>query len=398
MASTSAKIDQDAIPSTFTRGDFVMVNFKESNSTNLFLSVICPNYGSSEALKYTEVKNVEEKGLIRFYHVQAFGNIVQRAWCPESEIKRFDDEMIEALSKTWTDVNGQSYLEWCKRSRLLFKNEDRVEICRIRAETFDSFKKSTRKFDKVIEEEICKMKLNSLIQWKRLKESCDKFEKFMTSQNQEKQNEQKIASEKDNQDFEIAVKSSVTKIEEENEQLRNDVKDLKASFEDLKNCVMSKNHDQAQNEQGTESNNQNANESDFENPYEFEHPAKKIKLEKVEDNAEEIQKLNETIKDLKKDVLEISKENGRLSRQYEEENAKLSKRNEEYEKVQNQNETLKNDNLNLSQENARLSREIEELQKQIGEPQKQNDTVIKKLKEDLMKLSKENFDLKYGSI
>ena len=395
MASTSGKTDQDAIPSTFTYGDFVLVKFKGSNTTNL--SVICPNFGSSEALKYTEVKNIDGKGLTRFYHVQAYTAVVQRAWFPKSELKRFDEEFVESLTRDFPDDEKQSNLNWCKKVCAV-KNGERVEICRIRAETFDSFKKSTRMFDKVIEKEICKMKLNGLYQWQRLKESCDKFEKFMTSQNQDKQNEQKIASEKDNQDSENAVKSSETKIQEENEQLRNDVKELKASFEDLKNCVMSKNHDQAQNEQGTESNNQNANESDFENPYEFEHPAKKIKLEKVEDNAEEIQKLNETIKDLKKDVLEISKENGRLSRQYEEENAKLSKRNEEYEKMQNQNETLKNDNLNLSQENARLSREIEELQKQIGEPQKQNDTVIKKLKEDLMKLSKENFDLKYGSI
>ena len=52
--------------------------------------------------------------------------------------------MIEALSKT-----SQSYLDWCKKAQATFKSEDRVEICRIRAETFDSFKKSTRKFDKV---------------------------------------------------------------------------------------------------------------------------------------------------------------------------------------------------------------------------------------------------------
>ena len=91
----------------------------------------------------------------------------------------------------------------------------------------------------------------------------------------------------------------------------------------------------------------NEEESNFENPFCFEQPLKKIKLE---DQSEEIQKLNQVIKDLKNDNSKLSSENG-----------KLSQANEDYK-----------------------------------EAQKQNDKVVKNLKEELLKLARENADLKYG--
>ena len=67
--------------------------------------------------------------------------------------------------------------------------------------------------------------------------------------------------------------------------MKTDIKNLKDAFADLKNYVMSQKQDQPRNEQETESNNENA---------------KEIKLEKIEDYVEELQKLNQINKDLKK--------------------------------------------------------------------------------------------------
>ena len=112
---------------------------------------------------------------------------------------------------------------------------------------------------------------------------------------------------------------------------------LLKKFQDLEKLVI---QNKTQIEQGMQSNRNSGNdkEPNFENPFCFEQPLKKMKME---GESEEIQKLNQIIKNLKKD------------------NLKLSKRNEEM--------------------------------------QTQNEAMIKNLKEDCLKLARENVELKYGN-
>ena len=100
----------------------------------------------------------------------------------------------------------------------------------------------------------------------------------------------------------------------------------------------------------------------FENPFGFEETPKKIKLE---DQSEEIERLNHVINDLKEGNLNLQKEV-----------AKLSKANNDYEEVQKQNEAtvkkLKEENLKIHQESQ---------------------VIIKDLKKDNFELSKKNAKL-----
>ena len=137
-------------------------------------------------------------------------------------------------------------------------------------------------------------------------------------------------------------------IPEETEQLKNDFKllmtsqnELKKSFQDLMNLVMSQNQNKSQNEQGADPINENsrhAEETDF-NP-----PAKKIRLK---DQNEDIQRLNQVIKDLENDNSKLSSENG-----------KLSKAIEDYKDLQEQNDKVVK---NLKEELLKLDREIADL-------------------------------------
>ena len=121
---------------------------------------------------------------------------------------------------------------------------------------------------------------------------------------------------------------------EENRSMLNDMKSLKEShdhllkkFQDLEKFVISQNQNKTQNEQGKQSNSNseklgNDEEPNFENPFCFEQPPKKIKLE---DQSEEIQRLNQIINDLKEDNSKLSKMN-----------AKLVTENDHFKKKQNE--------------------------------------------------------------
>ena len=194
----------------------------------------------------------------------------------------------------------------------------------------------------------------------------------MNSQKDDKpQNEQESESNQEDPALVNTEQNLVAKIREENDQLKNELKilnesqdEVKKSFKDLKNLVMSQNQQKLHSEQENTSDNENTStgdedqncaviekfslkiftenteEPEFEIPFEFERPTKKIKLE---DQNEEIPKLKQVIEDLRKDVMKLS-----------EENATLSKANVEYEEKQKQNEAivknLKEDNLKLHQE------------------------------------------------
>ena len=207
-----------------------------------------------------------------------------------------------------TDVPSQRYKQELN-DVIMFAtktNQERIEICKIRAEIFGLKTENTD--------------LKS--QLKSMKESLD-GKTFMTSQNQEKlQKEQKSHA--------------------ETEQLKNELKSLKDSFEGLKNIVLSQNQDQPKNEQETESNKElknsvtSQNQDQLKNEQETDsnnENAKEIKLEKVEDHVEELLKLNQILKDLKKD------------------NSKLAK---EIERKDSVIENLKEELLKLSKENADL--------------------------------------------
>ena len=116
-------------------------------------------------------------------------------------------------------------------------------------------------------------------------------------------------------------------------QLYTKMKSLMESFDGVKKIVFTQDHNQPQKEQKTDSN--------LNNPYGFEEPLKKIKLE---DQSEEIQKLNQVIKDLKEGNLKLQTEI-----------VKLSKANED---VQKQNEeTIKN----LKEESLKLQQKVLDL-------------------------------------
>ena len=88
-------------------------------------------------------------------------------------------------------------------------------------------------------------------------------------------------------DWKNAMSAVETKILERTQRLEDELKSLKS-------LVMSQNQEKPQKEQETDPN--------FNNPFCFEVPLKK-KI-KLEDQSDEIQKLNQTIKDLKEDALE----------------------------------------------------------------------------------------------
>ena len=108
----------------------------------------------------------------------------------------------------------------------------------------------------------------------------------------------------------VAMSSIETKIQDENEILKNQLKSMMESFNDLKTFVMSQNQEKPKIGQETGSNKEN---SDNKIVHEFEQPvSKKIKLEKVEDYVEEIQRLNEDLKNLKEENVMLSKKNADL--------------------------------------------------------------------------------------
>ena len=115
----------------------------------------------------------------------------------------------------------------------------------------------------------------------------------------------------------------VSSLQKEVEELKNEVKSLKGSFGDLKNFVMTQSQEKVQTESDTVS---------IKNHLCFEPKSKKIKLEKqrikqetvintdnhfeqplkkvkLEDQSEEIVKLNHVIKNLKDKVVKLQMEN-----------------------------------------------------------------------------------------
>ena len=115
----------------------------------------------------------------------------------------------------------------------------------------------------------------------------------------------------------------VSSLQKEVEELKKEVKVLKGSFGDLKNFVMTQSQDKVQTDSNAVSiknrfcieskpkktnlgNQRIKQETDTNTDHNFEQPLKKVKLE---DQSEEIEKLNQIVKNLKEDIVKLQMEN-----------------------------------------------------------------------------------------
>ena len=114
----------------------------------------------------------------------------------------------------------------------------------------------------------------------------------------------------------------VSSLQKEVEELKNEVKSLKGSFGDLKNFVMTQSQDKVQTDDTVSIKNRFCfepkskkiklekhrvkQETDSNTDNHFGQPLKKVKLE---DQSEEIEKLNQVIKNLKEKVVKLQTEN-----------------------------------------------------------------------------------------
>ena len=284
------------VPSRFKPGDLVWANYrpKRHGKCTIWLAVVCPNFGSKDD-KYTKLEErVYMGGFTRYYHVQSIGSSFEEAWLPQFELNMIKHENMKELMATAHAriLDDPATFKYCQMF-VEKTNEEILEICRIRAETFHSFHNfAYGKLNEVTETEIREMKIENMDlknQLRSLKESCSKFEKFLMSQTQDKP----------------------------------------------------QNLDQFQSKQETQSNGENSDEGDSEDSQEFEQPTKKIKVVWNDRHNKRIRILRETVMELKKD-------NSKLSNEI----AKLSKENEDYKEERRQTEALiknlKGDLLKLS--------------------------------------------------
>ena len=287
-------------PPIFNSGEMVLADFEGKKCYKI--AVICPDFSSND--EYTKVRNFNKKGLARFYHVQMINgqSSHEQIWLPEWQLKALCDDMKQFLKSScfWPVAKvGKSDLEYIRK--ILEKTpKERLEICKMRAESYDCFKISTFHLNAATKMEI----------W--VLQNGDVGFKFQLKN--ETQIEQEINNNENQED--------AKKLQKENEQLKNELKCLKESYIALQNA-------------GT----------DDQNAFCLEQQLEKMKLE---DQNDEIQRLNQIIKD------------------------------------------LKDDNSKLSMENTKLSKHNEEMQTQ-------NEAMIKNLKEDCLKLARENVELKYGN-
>ena len=291
IASTSVKVDQDTSLSPFNLGDLVLAKLKTKGLFGggeiIWLSVICPDFGTSD--KYTEEKDLLFAGFTRFYHVQRLGCKFERAWLAEYQLEIIEHDTVQDIMSIMGILSDKVARKYCQMF-VNKTNKEMVEICRIRAEIFDSFKSTTNgNLDSALETEIFELKTENIIL------------KYQLESNKESLGE-----------------------------LKNELKSFKQTFEEVNNIVMSQNSNHAQNEQETKSENLNANDN--------------AKMDIIEDHVEELQKLNRIIKDLKKDNVKLSNENVKLSDEENENYVVLLKQNEVVIK------NLKEDNLNLHKE------------------------------------------------
>ena len=290
MASNSEKFDQDVTAPRIKVGDLIWSRWHE---TNIWLGVICPDYGSNDQHTKAVKSGVFGSLTRRYYHVQCLGLRFEQAWISEYQLNLIKHEDVKEMARSIND---------CK---MFFEktNEERVEICSIRAKANQN-PADVGNYTELLEAKVQNELLTNEL--RRLKESMKDEE---TTKNDLKQ-------------------------------INESQNDIKKSMEDLMDIVMSQNQS---------ANAGKEEEPNIESQFCFEQPLKKIKLE---DQSEEIQRLNQIVKDLKDDNLKLSEKNT---------------------KILNDAEEMKKDLL-------KLARGVVELN----------------LKEERLKLAKENVESKYG--
>ena len=130
----------------------------------------------------------------------------------------------------------------------------------------------------------------------------------------------------------------------------------------------------------------NSGDSEFQNPFGFEQPLKKIKLE---DQSDEIQRFNETINKLRGNV----ETQTQIIKSLKEDNLKLQKEvsNVQILQMDIQKQIIKN----LKDENVKFYKEIANLKGLKVDVQNQTQ-IINDLREENSKLYEENANLKYS--
>ena len=257
MASNSEKVDQDVTPPRFNVGDLVWTRW---HGTTIWLGVICPDFGSND--QYTKVVG----SLMRhYYHVQCLGKRFEQAWISEYQLNLIKHENAKEMATS---------IDYCKMF-MEKTNEERVEICKIRAKANQNqvdVGNYAELLEANVQNELLKNELRSL------KESL-----------------------KDKENMKNDLK-----------QINESQNDIKKSMEDLKAVVLSQNQSKPQRANAGKEGEPNI-KTQF--CFEFEQPLKKIKLE---DQSEEIQRLNQIVKDLKDDNLKLSEKNTKILKDAEE--------------------------------------------------------------------------------
>ena len=353
MASNSAKVDQST--PTFNSGEMVLADFEGKKFYKI--AVICPDFGSND--EYTKVALFGKQGLARFYHVQMINgqSAHEEYWLPEGQLKALCDDMKQFLKSScfWPIAKvGKSDLEYIRK--ILEKTpKERLEICKMRAESYDCFKISTFHLNAATKMEI----------W--VLQNGDVGFKFQLKN--ETQIEQEINN-NENQD-------DARKLQEENEQLKNELKSLKESYNALQNAG-----------------------NDDQNAFCLEQQMEKMNLE---DQSDEIQRLKEKIAYLEKTKTELYNRYDRLFRETENEqsqnekmiddlkhrNLMLSRERDDREKLRFAKDNLRRDNFLITEKNAKLTQEMQDKENLLFA----NEIVIEELKAKNLKLWKENSKL-----
>ena len=115
-------------------------------------------------------------GFTRYYHVQSIGSSFEEAWLPQFELNMIKHENMKELMATAHAriLDDPATFKYCQMF-VEKTNEEILEICRIRSETFHSFHNfAYGKLNEVTETEIREIKIENMDlknQLKSLKES-----------------------------------------------------------------------------------------------------------------------------------------------------------------------------------------------------------------------------------
>ena len=204
----------------------------------------------------------------------------------------------------------------------------------------------------------------------------------------------------------------INKYDQNDFNLKNEIKKLKELNETLKKKYKDKNYDEIKSNEISKKDNEDKNNEINKLNKELQKDNKKLKKDNKllkKDNDEEnneINELNNKLKDnelLKKDNEKLKKNNGLLKKDNEDKDREINelknklKENESSEKFKKENESLKKENESLKKENELLKKENEKFKKDNESLKKENEKFKKEnesLKKENEKFKKDNESLK----